>query len=116
MAVIDGTVEINAGEKRPGYVEVDAGSGNTLTILDATTTPAGANPSFELRDADGQTVASGTVTGYDSGAVQTPRVWYLIDAADLAAGVYTLEMTFETKASGEGFVRRYVRALAVWVS
>ncbi|HEU4752647.1 MAG TPA: hypothetical protein VFU47_06015 [Armatimonadota bacterium] len=115
---IDGTVEINAGEKRPAYVEVDAGSGNTLTVLDTTTTPAAAaNPAFVLTDADGATVASGTVTGYDSGAVQMPRVWYVIDATalGLAAGVYTLEFTFEAKAAGEGFTRRYVRRVAVWV-
>jgi hypothetical protein len=119
---IDGIETLNLGEQRPIYVQVEAGEGNTLQVLATTDTPAAAaNPTYRLLDSAGTVVTAATaVTGYDAGPVSAPRVWVNLATASLTAGAtYTLEFTFEAVAGSgvnEGFTRKYIRGVQVWVS
>jgi hypothetical protein len=120
--LIDGIVTLNLGEQRPVSVQVDAGDGNTLQVLSTSDSPAaGANPAYRLLDSAGTVVTASTaVTGYDAGPVSAPRVWVNLATASLTAGAtYTLEFTFEAVAGSgvnEGFTRKYIRGVQVWVS
>jgi hypothetical protein len=107
----DGYAKMRAGEKRPLYGQVTAQSG-TLTIQSS---PA---PICTLYDSTGVAVAGVNgvaVTGYDAGASASPRAWYLLDTANLAAGFYTIVFKF-TALGSDGLSRVYEPSLEVEVS
>src|SRR5438034_6025300 len=99
----DGFVRIRVGEKRPIYGQATAQTG-TLTIQSGAT--------CTLYDSAGAVVTglnNVAVTGYDSGALASPRVWYNLDTttpANLAAGFYTMVFKF-TAAGSDSLTRLY---------
>lgn len=113
--LLDTRERLNPTEKRPLYVTITADTG-TLTVLTTVSSPAAdADPSYRLLK-DGVEVASGPVTGYTSGAATAVSVWYLLDAGELEPDTsYTVEITFEARATGESENRRYSRAIGVYV-
>lgn len=95
---------LRVGEKRPFYGQVTADSG-TLTIQ-----PSSPAPTVTLYDSAGAPVAGvngAAVTAYDSAAAATVKAIYNLDAAALAAGVYTLVFNFAALASADGLIRIY---------
>jgi hypothetical protein len=106
--MVDAYVRMRAGEKRPVYGQVTAASG-TLTVASGGT--------VTLTDSAGAAVAGVTavaVTGYDAAALASPRVWYSLDTAGLAAGYYTLTFAFSATGS-DGLTRKYKPAVEVEV-
>lgn len=78
-------------------------SSGTLSIQSS---PA---PLCTLYDGAGRAVpgfASLPATGYDAGALASPRLWLLLDAGSLAAGFYTLVFAFQALGS-DGLTRAY---------
>lgn len=114
--LLDTRLRRNPTEKRPVFTTVTADTG-TLTVLTTGTSPAAeANPAYRLLK-DGEVVTSGPVTGYTSGAATAVSVWHLLDAGELEPDTsYTVELTFEARATGESENRRYSRAIGVYVS
>ncbi len=106
----DGYVRVRLGEKRPVYGQLTAQSG-TLTIA---ASPA---PMLTLYDSAGAAVAGladVTATGFNVGALPSPKVWYLLDTGSLAAGWYTL--VFKLTATGsDAIVRIYEPSVEVEV-
>lgn len=106
----DGFVRVRAGEKRPLYGQAAAQTG-TLTIQ---ASPA---PSCTLYDPSGTPVTGidGVAeTGYDSGALASPRIWYNLDTAGLAAGYYTMVFKF-TAAGSDSLTRVYEPSLEIFI-
>lgn len=107
----DAYVKVRAGEKRPVFGQAVAASG-TLTIEGV--------PACTLYDAVGAVVsgyAGISVTGYDTGALASPRVWLDLDTASpttLAAGFYTLVFAFSALGS-DGISRTFEPAVEVQV-
>ena len=101
----DTFVKIRVGEKQPIYGQVTADSG-TLTIQ---ASPA---PVITLYDSNGAAVTglnNIAATGYDAGALASPRAWYNLDTttpASLAAGFYTMVFKFTANGS-DGLTRVY---------
>ena len=99
---------INAGEARPVYFEASAEVG-TLAIAPT--------PKITITDNAGTIIVNAVApTGYDSGAMTSPRVWHNVDsrALTMVTGQYTVTCEWAaqgTDAGGnnEGFTRRYVR-------
>src|SRR2546423_8293293 len=94
----DTFVRIKHGEKQPVYGQETPASG-TLTIA---ASPA---PTCTLYNSAGAVVSGYSaiaVTGYDSGAQASPRIWLDLDTlspTDLAAGFYTLVFQFSATGS-----------------
>lgn len=109
----DGFVRIKRGERRPLYGQASAPSG-TLTVA------ASPTPTCTLYDSQGAAVAglaNVVVTGYDTAALASPRVWYNLDTTSptsLAAGFYTLVFAF-TATGSDGLSRKYEPSLGVQV-
>ena len=109
----DGFVRIRSGEKRPLYGQATAQSG-TLTIQ---ASPA---PACTLYDSAGAAVSglSGVAaTGYDSGALAGPRVWFNLDTTsptNLVAGFYTLVFKF-TALGADSLTRLFEPSLEIQV-
>lgn len=98
--MIDAYVRMRRGERRPIYAQAAAASG-TLTVQSGSV--------VTLADRDGAAVsgfAGIAATGWDSGALASPRVWFLLDASALAAGFYTLTFAFSALGS-DGMARSY---------
>ena len=109
----DGFVRIRKGEKRPVYGQAIAQTG-TLTIQSS---PA---PTCTLYDSTGAAISGLTdvnATGYDSGALSNPRVWYNLDTnspVNLAAGFYTMVFKF-TAAGSDSLTRLYEPAVELQI-
>ena len=101
----DTFIKIRDGEKQPVYGQVTVDSG-TLTIQ---ASPA---PVVTLYDSSGAAVTglnNIAATGYDAGALASPRAWYNLDTttpANLAAGFYTMVFKFTANGS-DGLTRVY---------
>src|SRR5262249_14008113 len=106
----DGFVRIRSGEKQPVYGQAVIDSG-TLTIQ---ASPA---PACTLYDSTG-TAAPGFnnigVTGYDSGALASPRAWLNLDTTGLLAGYYTLVFKFTANGS-DSITRVYEPSIEVQI-
>ena len=106
----DGFVKIRSGEKRPVYGQATAQTG-TLNIQGSPT------PTVTLYDSAGSVVSGYngiSVTGYDSGALASPRAWYNLDTASLAAGFYTLVFKFSA-AGSDNITRTYEPAVVLQI-
>jgi hypothetical protein len=107
--MIDAFVRMKRGEKRPVYTQVTAQTG-TLTVQ--------AGGTGTLTDQTGAAVSGFdgvAVTGYDTGALASPRVWFLFDTADLAPGFYTLAFAFDALGSDD-LTRTYQPVVEVEVT
>lgn len=99
---MDAIEVLRAGEIRPVYGSVTL-PGGTVTISSAT---------YSLRNSTGDQIASGNVTGNDSGAAETRRAWLTLDtgtvvSGGLAAGLYSLH--FAIVVSGSDSINRTLR-------
>ena len=105
----DGFFRIRLGEARPVYAQETVSVG-TLTISGQ---PA---PNVTVYDANGNATAisAALATGYDTAALTAPRVWYILDTTQLAAGHYTLVFTF-TALGSDGTSRVYTPNLGVQI-
>ena len=102
----DNFFRMRAGEARIVFAEETVMTG-TLTI---SVTPP---PSVTLYDAAGTAVSAVNgvaATNYDTEAVTTLRVSYLLDASQLEIGYYTLVFTFSATGS-DGSVRTYTPSI-----
>ena len=103
-------VAVHKGEKRPIYGTITPEVG-TVTVLAA---PA---PTATLYDSTGAVVGGFNgigITGFDSGAQATPKVWLNLDTTGLAAGFYTLVYIVSATGS-DGSTRVYEPAIEVQV-
>ncbi len=91
----DGVVRLRKGERAPLYGAVSAASGATVTIASA---------SYTLYGSDGSVKATGSASGYDSGALSTARAWVTLDTSSLSAGTYTL--VFSITLTGSDSITR----------
>ena len=93
-------VLMRQGDKRPIFGQAFAIPPATITIT------AGATAS--LYDAGGVLIINAAiVTGYDAGALTSPRVWYVLDTSTLAPGWYSLR--FSVPALGSDGIARMLQ-------
>ena len=97
----DASVRFRQGSLRPVYAQVTVGEGGTAVVQ--------AGGTFTLYDGEGH-VEPGfnavAVSGYEAGPQVAPKVWYVLNTAALAPGVYSGIFTFQAVGS-DGITRTF---------